>query len=250
MPNRRVLLAMVLSLGFSTLALDAQQKRGAVFQLTEQDRVQIQELVTNYGRALGLCTAEEYARLFAEPDGYFASGPRGKVAGRDRLVALVRSERHCNDNSERRPRNIPPNIDIQPSAEGAVGRAPLANNAGHYEDAYVKTARGWQFKSRAYISPQEEAAKLTSLDFIEIRQLAGNDSGHFEDVWSDAPEGKRFRSAGVAIAATPEGVTGRAHLKSDGGRYEDVYVKTPHGWRFKSRAYVAAEEAAARTGAN
>ena len=71
----------------------AQQPR-AVGPLTEKDRAEIQELATSYGRALGLCAAEEYAALFAAPDGYFASGPRGKVAGRDRLIALVLSERH------------------------------------------------------------------------------------------------------------------------------------------------------------
>jgi hypothetical protein len=47
------------------------------------------------------------AELFAAPDGYFASGPRGKVAGREKLVALVRSERHCTDSSERRATNAP-----------------------------------------------------------------------------------------------------------------------------------------------
>lgn len=251
MRNRLMLLTIVLGAGFSTLVtVDAQQKRAAASPLTDQDRTQIQELVTNYGHALGLCAAEDYAQLFAEPDGYFASGPRGKVAGRARLLALVRSERHCNDNSERRPRNIPPSIDLQASAEGAEGRAALANNAGHYEDVYVKTARGWRFRSRAYLSPQEEAARLTAGDFIEIRRLAGNDSGHFEDVWSNGPEGRRFRSSGVVIAPSPEGATGRAHLKGDGGWYEDVYVRTPQGWRFKSRAYQAAGETAARAGAN
>src|SRR5262245_38403458 len=82
----------------------AEQRTG---QLTDNDRSEIQALAVSYGRALGLCAAEEYAALFAAPDGYFASGPRGKVIGRDRLIALVRSERHCNDGSERNPRNLP-----------------------------------------------------------------------------------------------------------------------------------------------
>ena len=108
----------------------AQAKSGQVLPLSDQDRSEIQALVAGYGRALGTCAAEDYARLFAEPDGYFASGPRGKVVGHDRLVALVLSEPFCHDNSERRSRNIPPAIDIQASVDGAIGRAALANNAG------------------------------------------------------------------------------------------------------------------------
>jgi len=52
---------------------------------------------------------------------------------------------------------------------------------------------------------------------------------------------KRFRTAGVAMGLSPEGVTGKAYLKS-GGHYDDVYVRTAQGgWRFKSRLYVADE---------
>jgi hypothetical protein len=216
--------------------------------LTEKDRAEIRELATSYGRALGLCLAEEYAGLFASPDGYFASGPRGKVVGREKLLALVRSERHCNDGSEKRARNVPSSVTIDPTPEGAMGRAPVGN-AGHYEDTYVKTAAGWRFKGRTYISPQEEAAKLSAVDFDEIRRLAGNDTGQFDDVYSTSPQGKQFRSAGVVIAPAPEGATGRAYLKKDGGRYDDVYERTVQGWRFKSRLYAASDESAGRPGA-
>jgi hypothetical protein len=59
---------------------------------------------------------------------------------------------------------------------------------------------------------------------------------------------KRFRTAGVALGLSSEGVSGRALLKNDGGYYEDVYVKTPRGqWRFKSRTYVAPEAASPGT---
>jgi hypothetical protein len=217
--------------------------------LSDNDRAEIQDLSVRYGRALGLCEAEEYAALFAPLDGYFASGPRGKVVGRERLIALVRSERHCNDGSERRPRNLPATSTIEATPEGATARI-VPNIAGHYEDTYVKTAQGWRFRGRTYVSKEEEAAKLTSADFDEIRRLAGNDTGQFQDVYSATPQGQQFRSAGVVIAPSPEGATGRASLKNDGGRYEDVYVKTAHGWRFKSRQYVSAAEtlAGAKTG--
>src|SRR5712691_2923373 len=161
------LFASALAASLLTGAAHAQQKSGPG-TLTDQDRAQIRQLSDAYGRALGLCQAEEYADLFAAPDGYFASGPRGRVAGREKLLALLRSERHCNDGSEKSVRNIPSSVVIEPTPDGATGRAPLAN-AGHYEDTYVKTAVGWRFKGRTYISPQEEAAKLTAVDFNEIR---------------------------------------------------------------------------------
>src|SRR5215468_12016001 len=61
--------------------------------LTDQDKQEIQALVTSYARALGSCAANEYADLF--DTGYFASGFRGQVAGRARLIAMVQSERQC-----------------------------------------------------------------------------------------------------------------------------------------------------------
>ena len=205
-------------------------------QLTAQDRTEIQELVNKYARALGTCAAEEYADLFAPGGGYFWSSIRGEVATRDRLIALVQSERQCNPPVNLAPRPAPTVI-IEPSPDGATGIAALGN-AGHYEDVYVKTAKGWRFKARSVLTPQEEGAKLTAKDFVEIRRLAGNDRGQFDDVYVETPNGKRFRSSGVALGLVPEGVKGTAYLRNDGGRYEDVYVKTANGWRFKSRTYV------------
>ena len=247
MPKDYMVVAALLATGLLTsTASGAQQPKSAI--LTDKDRAEIRELMTSYGRALGMCAPEEYAALFASPDGYFASGPRGRVAGRDKLMELVRSERHCNDGSEKRPRNMPSDVAIEPTVEGATGRASVAN-AGHYEDTYVKAAQGWRFKGRTYISPQEEAAKLTAVDFNEIRRLAGNDSGQFQDVYSTSPQGRQFRSSGVVITPSPEGATGRGYLKNEGGRYDDVYEKTAQGWRFKSRQHVVADQAAIGAGA-
>jgi hypothetical protein len=181
------------------------------------------------------------------PDGYFASGPRGKVAGRERLMALLQSEPFCHDGSPLAPRNLPSTFTIEPSDEGATARVELAKTPGHYEDTYVKTAQGWRFKGHTYISTSETAAGLTASDFDEIRRLGGNDTGQFQDVWLSFPEGKRFRSSGLVIAPAKEGgVTGRGML-ADGGRYDDLYMKTPGGWRFKSRQYVRAEEGTGKT---
>ena len=242
-----VLFAITIGMGLlASGTVTAQQKSGGSSTLTAQDRASMQELVSRYARALNTCAAEEYADLFANPDGYFASGPRGSIAGREKLIALVRSERHCNDKSERRASNGP-TVVVEASPDGAIGKTIPGSAGGHYEDAYVKTSQGWRFKSRAFISAQEENAKLNAQDFIEIRRLAGNGSGQYDDVYSNGPDGKHLRSSGVVIAPSPDGATGKVFLRNNGGRYEDVYVKGPQGWRFKSRVFVAPAEGASGT---
>jgi len=217
--------------------------------LTAQDRSDIQELSARYARALGSCAAEEYADLFAPDTGYFASNIRGEVVGRDRLMALVRSERHCTNPAPpsgtaaaapAAPRPVP-TVAIEMTSTGPIGRADLGAKVGQYDDEYVKTSKGWRFKSRTVMTAQELAANLTVKDVRAIRRLAGTDLNQFEDVYVAGTDGvKRFRASGVALGLSAEGVTGRASLKNNNGHYEDVYVKTPEGdWRFKSRLHVA-----------
>lgn len=211
--------------------------------LTERDRADIQDLVSRYARALAACAAEEFADLFARDSGYFASGIRGQVVGRDRLIALVRSERHCTPGPAAPPRAAAgPTVVAEPSVQGAVGRADLGA-AGRYEDEYVRTPGGWRFASRHVVTPAEVTAGLTARDAMAIRRLAGTDFGEFDDVYVAGPDGTpRFRSSGVALGVSADGITGRAVLKHGGGEYQDVYVKAPNGvWRFKSRVYVPAD---------
>jgi hypothetical protein len=134
-----------------------------------------------------------------------------------------------------------PTVAIEISSTGPVGRADLGEKVGRYDDEYVKTTKGWRFKSRTVMTPPELAAGLTVQDVRVIRRLAGTDLGQFDDVYVPGADGvKRFRASGVALGLSQEGVTGRAFLKNNGGHYEDVYVKTPEGgWRFKSRVHVA-----------
>jgi len=215
--------------------------------LTAQDRAEIQELVARYARALGDCAAEAYADLFLPGTGYFASNIRGEVTGRDRLIALVRSERHCvpaataaaNAPAQPPRANSVPTVVLEATPAGVIGRADLGT-AGSYVDEYARTREGWRFRSRTVVSRQEQAANLTAHDFAAIRRLAGTDLGQFEDVYVAGADGvKRFRTSGVALGLSPDGVTGRAVVKGDGGRYDDVYVRTAAGgWRFKSRTYV------------
>jgi hypothetical protein len=243
----RIVLAAVVGATLAAAPAAAQQT------LTDKDRAEIQDLSARYARHLGGCNAEGYAELFAPGTGYFASNIRGEVVGRDRLMALVRSERHCTgattSNAPNAGANRPtPTVAIESSSKGVTGRADLGN-VGYYQDEYVKTPDGWRIRSRTVITKQEQDAGLTVQDVIEIRRLAGTDLGQFDDMYVAGPDGvKRFRTAGVALGLSSEGVSGRALLKNDGGYYEDVYVKAPRGqWRFKSRTYVAPQAASPGT---
>src|SRR6187551_3780262 len=183
--------------------------------LTDKDRAEIQELSAKYAKALGGCAAEEYADVFVPETGYFASNIRGEVVGREKLIALVKSERHCigtdappatGGRGAATPRPAPM-VAIESTAKGVTGRADLGA-AGYYDDEYVKTPKGWRIKARTVITGQEKAANITVQDTIAIRRLAGTDLGLFDDIYVPGPDGvKRFRTAGVALGLSAEGVT-------------------------------------------
>jgi hypothetical protein len=210
--------------------------------VTAADRADIQALVAGYARALGGCAAAEFADLFVPGSGYFASGFRGQVVGRERLVALVQSERHClaapGAAPAARPNSVP-TVAIESTAAGVRGTVDLGA-AGHYEDEYAKTPQGWRFAARHVVTPGEQKAGLSSHDMVEISRLAG--SAEAGDLYVSGADGvRRFRSSGVVLGLSADGITGRVLLKDGGGSYDDVYVKTPEGrWRFKSRVHVAA----------
>jgi hypothetical protein len=91
--------------------------------VTDQDKVEIQELVTGYARALGSCAANDYAELFGE-NGYFASGFRGQVAGRARLIAMVQSERQCINASGAPQATRPDSTQPESSFESRQAQSP------------------------------------------------------------------------------------------------------------------------------
>jgi len=229
----RVLTILVLVLILSSINAPAQASQ----TLTPQDRTDIQSLVNGYARALGTCAAAEYADLFADT-AYFASGFRGHVTGRDRLIAMVQSERQCQTTPTTTPSPRPgPTVVIDVTPTGVRGIADLGT-AGRYEDEYVKTPKGWRFLARTVVTPAERSAGLDAKEMLAIRRLATGPQDA-EDFWAAGQDGvKRFRSAGVVLGVSNGAVTGRVYLK-DGGYYDDVYEKTTQGyWRFKSRAYV------------
>jgi hypothetical protein len=259
--QRRVRVAITVGVAVLSLVRGEAQVNAT---LTDQDRAEIQALVAHYTRALNSCAAEEYADLFATPGGYFGSSTRGEVRERQGLIGLVRSEARCQSpagtaptigraggpSPNPRPTASRPAPIIEAAPEGAKGMIPTGGGGGHYDDMYVRTPAGWRFKSRNVISDPEAAAHLTTQDFIEIRQLAGDDHGHYEDVYGEkgkstplgmttGPDHRPFRGSGLVLTPTPDGVRGVAYLRNNGGRYDDLYVKTPDGWRIKSRVYTA-----------
>jgi len=248
MLKRHVLVAVTLSVGVvsSPWAVSAQTP-GKVPTLTAQDREDIQKVVAGYARALGTCAAEDYANLFEPGTGFFESAFRGRVAGKEKLIALVKSEPQCGDGVKANltPRPSQPTV-IEVSELGVTGTLP--NGPGRYEDVFVKTKDGWRFKSRNNVSKEATAFHFTFQDFGQIHDLAG-DHGQFEDVYAQTPKGVVFRSGGMVIVPTsPQEAKARIHLKDDDGRYEDLYVRTPKGWRFASRTYVPIDDVAPSQG--
>jgi hypothetical protein len=232
--------------------------------LTDRDRAEIRALSTSYTPALLGCKGDEYADLFATPGGYFGSGPRGEVRERKALIEMVLSYDRCRPGAA--PSGEPstaagrgrgtdrPAPAIEWAPEGGKARIINSSGGGYYDDVYVKTPKGWRFKSRNVVSDAEVAAHLTAEDFIAIRQLAGDDHGHYEDLYGpyNGPIGPRnpsagrddrpFRTSGLRLTPAPDGVLGLAYLRDGGGHYEDLYVKTPQGWRIKERKYFPPEK--------
>jgi hypothetical protein len=151
--------------------------------LAKADTEEIHGLSAKYATALGTCQAEAYAGLFT-PDGIFYSGFRGNVQGRDALIALVKSERHCQPGAERPARPGggvgAPALQfgsIDGGARTARMTVTLPNNGGNYEDVYTKTAAGWRFLNRSHYPPAEVAARasgrpsLSPQDVLDIQQL-------------------------------------------------------------------------------
>jgi len=191
---------------------------------TRADAEEIQALSAKYASALGTCQAEAYADLFT-PDGIFYSGFRGNIQGRDALIALVKSERHCQPGAERPARpgggaGAPTlqfgSIDFNPRT--AKMTVTLPNNGGNYEDTYAKTAAGWRFLNRSHYPPAEVAARakgtfgISPQDVLDIQQLVAR-YGYVLD--NGAEGGKAYADLFTddGVFASPQAtVTGREAL--------------------------------------
>jgi SnoaL-like domain len=209
--------------------------------LSAEDRAAIQALMGQYSQALTGCRAAEFAGLFVPETGYFASGFRGVMVGRERLIQLIESERQC---------VVPGGKLLAPRPGGANGPTvalDVTNGVVHgiakagnteYQDEYVKTAQGWRFASRTVVTAAEQGAGLDARGFLAIQRLGGANLGnHFEPDQNGHPS---LMTSGVKVSISGDQVTGRAYLK-DGGYDDQVYEKLGSGeWRLKSSVHVAA----------
>ncbi|HVY64451.1 MAG TPA: nuclear transport factor 2 family protein [Gammaproteobacteria bacterium] len=204
--------------------------------LTAEDKAEIQQLSASYLTALSGCKAEAFADLFVPGTGAFASGFRGRMVGREMLVKLVQSERHCTGELPNRPAGNPPTVTIEATASGVRGIVSLGQ--AEYQDEYAKTAHGWRFASRTVIVAAEKAAGLDASGMLAIQKLGGPSLG---DYYQPDPKGVgRLLTSGVRITAKDGEVTGRAFQK-DGSYDDQVYEKTASGeWRVKSSTHVPA----------
>jgi SnoaL-like domain len=128
-------------------------------RLTVEDYIGIQQLVSRYPYALDVDPDEgaSYASLFTA-DAVFRQ-PR--TEGREALAKLAASAPH----GPQFVRHFITNHVIDPTPEGATGKEYLVvidigENGmpssiflgGHYDDVYARTAEGWRFKTRTFVS--------------------------------------------------------------------------------------------------
>jgi hypothetical protein len=209
--------------------------------LSAGDRSAIQALMGQYARALSGCRAAEFADLFVPETGYFASGFRGLMAGRERLIALVESERQCvvpggKLLATRAGGANGPTVALDVTADGVHGIAKTGNT--EYQDEYAKTAQGWRFASRTVITAAEKGAGLDARGVLAIQRLGGANLGdHYEPDQNGHPS---LMTSGVKVSISGDEVTGRAYL-NNGGYDDQVYEKLGSGeWRLKSSVHVPA----------
>ena len=205
--------------------------------VSAEDKAAIQQLSASYMTALFGCKAEEFADLFVPDTGMFVAGFRGRMVGREKLVLLVQSERHCTGEQPARPGGTSaPTVVIEATKFGAHGVANLG--MAEYQDEYTKTPKGWKIASRTVIIAAEKAAGLDAREMLAIQKLSAAKTG---DYYEPDPKGvSRLLTSGVRITVTDNEVTGRAFLKA-GGYDDEVYEKTgPGQWRVKSSTHVAA----------
>jgi hypothetical protein len=207
--------------------------------LSAEDRTAIQALMAQYSQALSGCRAAEFADLFVPETGSFASGFRGRMVGRERLIALVESERQCiapsaNGKAKAAPtRPAGPTVEIEISASGVRGIASVPG--AEYQDEYRKTPQGWRFASRTVITTAEKTAGLDARGILAIQHLGGAQLGdHYEP---DQNGVQRLMTSGVRVSVSDGQVTGRAYLK-DGTYNNEVYEPAgPGAWRVRSSAH-------------
>ena len=190
-----VITALVAGLG-GFAAVQGQQKAAPV--LTALDYAEIQQLVNKYSFALDFCTNNgyDYADLFA-PDGifYWGVGAR-KSVGREQLAeAAGGGKNNCQKMktaTAEKPNQVHTTANlivevtpdgtvtgktylVYPGIGGITGDVTHTGYAGGYQDVYVKTDKGWRFKSRLHVFPP--AAPGTIKDFENLPPAPARNGG-------------------------------------------------------------------------
>jgi hypothetical protein len=146
---RKILAVLMFTLVLSALAWRYTQESAAAGTLTPQDYTEIQQLYSRYYHTIDAGASDAWADTFT-PDGVFNTNTRG----RDALI-----ESNKRGGSKRPLRHWHSNLTIEPTAEGANGsvyvmqidittKPPSISTYSRYDDALVKTPKGWRFKIR------------------------------------------------------------------------------------------------------
>jgi hypothetical protein len=174
MRNWNALAVVVLSVG--VLAVVASPPAATKdHDLAALDYLEIQQLVNRYAFAIDTCSNNgyDYADLYT-PDGvfYWGVGSR-KSVGREQLAEAAGGGKNGCQKLARATAENPlathttVNLVIEPSPDGATGKSYLvypgvlgihsdpthSGHVGGYQDVYVRTAKGWRFKSRLHVFP-------------------------------------------------------------------------------------------------
>jgi hypothetical protein len=174
MLNRKGLLVAILGVGIVGVTTSMLVATKAP-TLTALDYIEIQQLVNSYAFAIDSCSNNgyDYADLYT-PDGVFYWGVGGRTSvGREQLAEAAGGGKTGCQKLQRATAEKPlathttVNLVIEPSPEGATGKSYLvypgvlgvhsdpthSGHVGGYQDVYVKTAKGWRFKSRLHVFP-------------------------------------------------------------------------------------------------
>jgi hypothetical protein len=196
--------------------------------------------MSQYAQALSGCRAAEFADLFVPESGTFASGFRGVMVGRKRLIELVESERQCvaPPPAAKAPAAPRPAPTVALEVSGGRVRGIATVTGAEYQDEYAKTPKGWRFASRTVLTAAEKAAGLDARSIFAIQQLGSAKLGDYYE--PDQNGTARLMTSGVRLSVAGGQITGRAFLKA-GGYEEETYEKLPTGeWRVKSSNRVPA----------
>ena len=171
---RIIIGGVVLAAVVGAAGLYGQQRVTGPGKLSAEDWIEIYTLYGKYTHLIdnGEDKGYAYARLWTDDAIFEFSG--GKHQGHDALAVVAMYG--IQDPPILRPAHYAFNIVIEPTPEGAKGKAYLvmmaANKPGEahtvttrgiYEDQFVKTADGWKFKHRKFTRAAFSTEGMTSV---------------------------------------------------------------------------------------